>query len=100
MHNSQGEQTNHQFAATETKPTSPEEIDLWFAWGAIVVGAILVCFANTFGFEFVKEPLGNGLYRWNNSKLHEIAVTVRCVGAMLFFAGYMERLIFKFSASR
>ena len=61
--------------------------------GVLIVGVFLVCFANPIGIAMVKEKYAANSYQWSPDKAKEVASTIRYIGAMLFTAGLVERLV-------
>ena len=93
MQNSSDQQNNSPY-----QPITIEEAKLWFAWAALVTGAILLLFAEPISFELVKEKVSGNGYTWSLNNVRDTAFNLRIGGGALLFAGYMERLIMRISA--
>ena len=74
-----------------------EQRRLWhrgIAFGLLALGALLVLFSNSLGYELVpKTSYGQGSFSWSPDDAKALAVNVRIIGGMVFAAGLAERLV-------
>ena len=66
-----------------------EQIVLWLCVG----GFVLVMLSEQIGLKLVTRPYGSSGWRWNEEDAHRVAEVLRWLGAMLFAAGLVERLL-------
>src|SRR5687768_8869046 len=69
-------------------------------WNLIIIGALLVAFAHPIAVRMFREESDPGIHRWDANQAREIATTIRCLGAMCFGAGLVERVITHLSSRR
>ena len=70
------------------------KIRVWLMWGLLLVGFILVYKAGALGISAVATPnqYGSGS-SWSPDQAREAAMNLRFLGAMIFMAGLVERVL-------
>ena len=82
---------------TTSSDSSQNDVEnLWWLviWVLLVIGILLVWFAEPIGINLVKERYSSNSnsYQWSSDKARTTALAIQCVGAMIFAAGLVERL--------